>query len=247
MANDQHAISYAAKAAGYASTERYCARADFLFRNVPLSHRHVLDVGCGKGAFTLWPVLQGADFALGIEPESSGSTQGSLQTLRQTIHSLGLDHKVEASAKRLDDLSTERPFDVVVMYNVINHLDEEAVQHLHKNDLQAVQRYLFVLRHLFQLMKPGGDLIVADCGRENFWSLLGLKSPFAPTINWHFHQEPKIWIPLFEQAGFHLEDWRWSSLYPFGALSANHLVQYLTASHFVLHFRRPNEDRLPPL
>ena len=86
MANDYNAIAYTAKVAGYASTERYCARADFLFRNVPLSHRHVLDVGCGKGAFTLWPVLQGADFALGIEPESSGSTHGSLQTLRQTIH-----------------------------------------------------------------------------------------------------------------------------------------------------------------
>jgi hypothetical protein len=86
-------------------------------------------------------------------------------------------------------------------------------------------------------MTSDSVLIIADCARSNFWSALGLKSPIARTIEWHKHQNPETWIKVFLKAGFHLQDLRWSPLYPFGWLSANPFVQYFAASHFVLRLR----------
>ena len=223
----------AASLVGYASGFRYQVRGNFLFQGIPLRGANVLEVGCGTGAWAIWAALKGADRVIGIEPEAHGSTSTSLEKFKQTIEVLKLGRKVMAADQYLHQLPLqEQPFDVVVMFNVINHLDEDAVVVLREDPL-AFERYVTLLKHLHLRMHPDGWLIVADCARANFWSNIGLPSPFAPSIEWHKHQDPDVWINISKHAGFVQSDLRWSPLQPFTRWTANRFVQYLTCSHFV--------------
>ena len=227
-------VEFAARQVGYAGGDRYRVRGEFLFSGIPLPGAHVLEVGCGTGAWSLWAALHGADRVVAIEPEADGSTADTLDIFRHTIGALGLGDKIVATEHYLHELPRqEQPFDVVVMYDVINHLDEEAVVRLH-HDRAARDRYTSLFRDLRRRMQPGGWLIVADCARDNVWNQLGQKSPFARPIEWHKHQNPRVWIEILESAGFHHHVLGWSPLQPFPKLTANWLVQYLTCSHFVL-------------
>jgi SAM-dependent methyltransferase len=174
---------------------------------------------------------------VGIEPEVEGSSERSLERLKKNIETLGLQERVEAQACTLQELSvSDYRFDIAVMYNVINHLDEDAVVHLH-NDTSSKSRYIALLRKLHLHLKPNAWVLVADCGRDNFWPRFNLPSPFMPCIEWHKHQNPETWIDVFAQAGFSLFDLRWSPLQPFPTITGNRLIEYFTCSHFVLRFR----------
>ncbi|MEW6301911.1 MAG: class I SAM-dependent methyltransferase [Verrucomicrobiota bacterium] len=241
MQDTEAKIAVAARAAGYRSARRYKARARAVFGGVPLAQRRVLDVGCGSGAFALWAGIHGAAKVLGIEPETAGSTKGTLERFRWTIQELQLERTVFAKEASLEDLSPDAgPFDVAILYNVINHLDEEATTRLHR-DTDAVARFVAILTRLRELLAPDGIVLVVDMARFNLWNMVGLKSPFAPTIEWHKHQQPEVWIRTFEQAGYRLRDLDWNPLYPLGRLSQNRAMQYLTGSSFILRMRVANK------
>lgn len=227
----------AARLVGYANGTRYKVRGDFLFTGIPLDAAHVLEVGCGTGAWAIWAALHGADRVVAIEPEAQGSTSNTLATFRRTIEILELNGKITATDHYLHQLPLQQElFDIIVMYNVINHLDEDAVAVLHQNPA-ALARYVAILQDLRLRMRPDGSVIVADCARTNLWNQLGLVSPFARCIEWHKHQNPPVWIDVFERANYQYLDLRWQPLQPFSRLTANWFMQYVTCSLFVLRFR----------
>lgn len=222
---------------GYKNARRYRARIDFVFQNMPVTDCRILDVGCGRGAMSFWAALAGASYVLGIEPERHGATSGTSDVFEGLITDLGLDTRVELRRSTLEELEpTDARFDLAILYNVINHIDEKSVTKLH-SDRSARASYIQLLLHLRSLLTTGATVIVADCGRKNFWNRLGLSSPFASSIEWDKHQEPEQWAQLFEQCGFVVRDVRWSYLYPFRRLTANRAVNYLTASHFVMRLQ----------
>ncbi len=230
-------VEIAARLMGYATAARYRMRGDFLFQGVPLAGAHVLEVGCGRGAWSIWAALHGASHVVGIEPSADGSTSGSLEIFRRAIEVLSLDGNVEARPEFLQDLpKSEGRYDVITMYNVINHLDEESVTTLHYSP-EARSRYVSLLEDLRSRMRARAWLIVADCARDNVWTRFGLRSPFASNIEWHKHQNPQTWIEIFREAGFRHADLRWSPMQPIPKWTANKLAQYLTCSHFVLRFQ----------
>lgn len=239
-------LETAARLLGYASAKRYSNRGMFLFRGVPLQAASVLDVGCGIGSWAIWAAMNGAAKSVGIEPEGDGSKQGTLEAFRQNIRLLELQGQVEAYSATLQEFSShDRKFDVVVMYNVINHLDESAVKTLHKNENMAA-RYVDLLKRLRTKIRRGGTIIVADCARSNLWPHLGLRSPFARWIEWEKHQDPSQWIRVFERAGFKITSRRWSPYYGVRALSTNSVFHYLTCSHFTLQFVVSDEEGALP-
>jgi SAM-dependent methyltransferase len=234
-------LELAARCIGYANGARYSVRGNFLFQGIPLTGTHVLEVGCGTGAWAIWAALHGAHQVVGIDPEADGSGPGVISTFHETLKKLGLTDRIGIRSCTLQELPLSiPPFDIIVMYNVINHLDEDSVVVLHR-DPAAIARYVTLSANLRTRIRPSGWLIVADCMRDNLWYRLGLRSPFAPSIEWHKHQNPRTWIDLFRQAGFQYFDLRWSPVQPLPKLTANRFVQYLTASHFVLRVRVPED------
>src|SRR5262245_30004579 len=230
-------IEQAARLVGYRNGHRYRVRGEFLFRGIPFNRKQVLEVGCGTGAWAIWAALHGADRVIGLEPEADGSTEQTRKKFGENVSKLGLDGKIVPSRDRLEELTNlANPLDVVVMFNVINHLDEAAVVVLDR-DADALNRYVISLKRLRARMRSGGWVVVADCGRQNFWNQIGLTAPLARSIEWQKHQQPRLWTQVFAASGFRLFDLRWSPLQPFPRITANWLVQYLTCSHFVMRLR----------
>jgi hypothetical protein len=185
----------------------------------------------------LWAAVHGASRVLGIEPEADGSDSGMLTAFRESVNQLGLQSVVSARENFLQDLRpSDGQFDVAVLFNVINHLNESAASHLHES-VEAQRAYTAILEEFRAMLVPGAMVSVADCSSSNFWNDIGIRAPLAPTIDWSKHQPPQIWTRIFGRAGFETLAVRWSPLYPFGRFSSNRLVHYFSVSHFVMQLR----------
>lgn len=141
----------------------------------------------------------------------------------------------------MKDLGSDRdPFDIVLMHNSVNHIDEAATRKLSASN-EAKKVFLEEFQRVRNNLVEGGILIVSDCSNRNFFSDMGLKNPLAPTIDWRAHQSPKVWSAIIEPAGFELVRTTWTTRREFGSLGhkilGNNLGSYITTSHFALEFR----------
>jgi 2-polyprenyl-3-methyl-5-hydroxy-6-metoxy-1,4-benzoquinol methylase len=100
------------------------------------SGMHVMEVGCGTGLFTEMLLTYGAHIlAVDISPE--------LLTYAQTRNLP--ENLVEFRAMRFEDGAVDGPFDAIIGSSVLHHLDMP-----------------MALRHMFDLLKPGGVIAFAE-------------------------------------------------------------------------------------
>ena len=211
-----------------------------LFRGVPLQRSRVLDVGAGTGVFSFWMAASGAASVTSIEPQLEGSHDEMANTFCRLKHCLSMDN-VGLERTTFQNLDTRnRQFDVILMHNSINHLDEDACRRLPGADAVDVYRSLF--DKCSELTKAGGTIVIADCSRHNFFGALGLRNPLAPTIDWRVHQSPYVWRRLLMQSGYSQQRLSWSTIGALGRPGAllldNVLAAYFLLSHFSLVMRR---------
>lgn len=215
----------------------------YMFSDIPLKNKRVLDVGGGSGLLTLWAAVQGAD-ALCLEPGAEGSTSGVLEKHESIKSCIGSEVSASISAITLQSFlgKSDSSYDVIIMGNSINHVDEEGCIRLAYDDA-ARSQYLELLSQLYEALTPGGYFVVTDCSRSNFFNDLGLKSPLMPSIEWDKHQSPYFWDKLFQVVGFKPASIQWSSPNTFGTLGrilfGNRLLNYFTLSHFRMVCRKP--------
>ena len=80
----------------------------------------------------------------------------------------------------------------------------------------AYNEYVKRLKTILDRLSSHGILIVADCGSKNFFGKIGIKSPFAPSIDWHLHCEPGVWQKMIEEIGFTHIKTQWTARREFG-------------------------------
>lgn len=221
---------------GFANPSRFGEMECFLLDGLPLYGRRVLDVGCGRGAVAIWAVLNGASSVVALEPELAGSMPGASATLGELIVDLDLGDRIELRCVPLASYEDADQFDLAVLNNVINHLNEAAVVRLHRDE-DAIEEYVQVLQQLRSLLRRDAFVIVADCARRSIWKTIGREGPWTHDIEWEKHQQPRMWIDVFRRAGFEPHDIRWTPLRGTGRLTGNRFVQYFTLAHFVLRLR----------
>lgn len=215
---------------------------DRLLQDVPIEGVAALEVGGGSGEVTFRLFLNGAREVVCLEPESAGSSANSSHSFAQWQNIIGTTNQVTLMAQRLEDYTHESSyFDLIVMNNVINHLDERACANL-RYDASAWDVYRNLAARIYDLAAPAATLLVADCSSRNISTLFGGRNPVAPSIDWAIHQPPTVWVRLFQEAGFVKDRVRWDTLPQLGgrlyALLNNRLGAYLTTSHFILRFRK---------
>lgn len=203
-----------------------------------LKEARVLDVGCGKGTTTFYAALCGAKEVVGLDPEASGSTSGSTKTFSKIKEELALDQCVH---KPIDFLtySPETLFDLVLLYNSINHIRE--VTSDIQRDEAARKSQNQVVAKIAEVLKVNGWVILCDVSRRNFFGDLRLRCPLAPTINWKTHQKLGAWRTLLTENGFgdFCHNWYVPYIVPWaGILLDNPVSNYMTFSHFVLRGRK---------
>jgi SAM-dependent methyltransferase len=213
---------------------------DNAFRGVDVRDRSVLDVGCGRGILSFAAAAAGARKVVSLEPEVDGSTAGVSATYTRLLQRLGFPQVtlVQELLQHYDFAGG--PFDVVMMHNSINHLDEQACVEFERNE-SARQKYVTWFRRLHDNISPGGTLVFADCSNRNLFGDLGLPNPVARTIEWEKHQAPETWFKGLEEAGFETGPVRWTPLHsagPLRPLFRSRFMSYLTNSHFVAVARR---------
>jgi 2-polyprenyl-3-methyl-5-hydroxy-6-metoxy-1,4-benzoquinol methylase len=234
-------LRHFARAQASGSMSRLEFYLDYLFEDIDLKGKTVLDVGGGDGTISFYAAANGARRVVCLEPASAGSTPGVIRQFETAASELKID-SVELQLLTFQDYQpgSER-FDLVVLHNSINHLDESACERL-TDDPAAVASYHVLLEKLASMVRPGGAVLMADCARRNALNLLGMPNPLSRSIEWHKHQQPELWDSLMRAHGFTLRTLRWTSPKSLGRLGrtflGNRLVSFLTTSHFVAVFQK---------
>jgi hypothetical protein len=176
-----------------------------------------------------------------------GSEMIYARAFEQLVKQSGVDH---TAVSRLPDLFQDfryppASFEIVLLHNSINHLDEPACIRL-PHDLASRSAYQGIFRKLGELAADGALLVICDASRYNFWNHMGLASPFSPSIEWHKHQPPELWAQMSRRVGFELRDLRWSTPNAWGSLGQKFLGRRTTAyflhSHFCLTMYKPRME-----
>jgi SAM-dependent methyltransferase len=219
---------------------RYLTYLRRLFDGVPLSDRRVLDVGGGSGLISFFAGVQGASVVC-LEPGAPGSNPGMETVYARLEASLGETVDVQLDRRVVQQLDAQPgAFDVIVLHNSVNHLDEPACVRL-PGDPAARRTFVELFSALRETAKPGGDLILSDCARLNLFGVVRARNPFVPEIEWHLHQQPGVWAQLLAESGFLPARIRWNPMTRAGRagelLLANWLGAFLTQSHFTLNAR----------
>lgn len=201
----------------------------------------MLDVGGGDGCLSFYAASSGAKQVVCLEPWGAGVVPGAaraFERMTERLRGAGVRHE----AMTLQDFEPNRAeYDVVLLHNSINHLDEDACVALLR-DAAARDRYGALFRKIARLSRRGATLIVTDCSRHNLYPLLGLKNPFRPTMEWHKHQTPEAWSSLLAEAGFGRRRIRWRSPNPLRSagriLLGNRVASFLLDAQFCLTMTR---------
>ena len=143
----------------------------------------VLEIGAGSGNFTRW-LAPLADHLVAIEPESS---------LGKRVVDLSLPN-VEVVTARLEFMPAERLFDVAVMINVLEHIEDDTAA-------------LVALR---ERLKPGGRAIVVVPAHQRLYGTLDEKYH-------HVRRYARREVgAAFERAGLEIDSVRYFN--PLGAI-----------------------------
>ena len=213
-----------------------------VFGGIPLENNRVLDIGGGNGICAFYAGCMGAEEAICLEPEADGVIADSVAGF-QRMQACGLSDRVRFEPVTFQRfvMQEARKFDVILLYNSINHLDEWACINLLKEE-NARRAYRDLFEKIYNLSNHGASLIICDCARRNFYTDFGIRNPLAPMIEWHKHQSPKVWASLAAEVGFSRPKFSWNSFNSLGSLGrhllGNKFAAYFLASHFRLEMHR---------
>ena len=206
------------------------------FKSIDFKNQNVLDIGGGNGIFSYYAKYNGAKEVINLEPFSDGSTFFDFSN--QKINS-----QLEIHVKKitLQEFKTNEKFGIIILHDSINHLDESLFENIHKSE-KDYEDYKKIINKIISLLSPKGKILITDCSRRNFWGDIGIKSPFAPSIEWNLHQPPSLLKSFFHNDKFSF-DLRWSPFKRFGRMGRfisflGIVPSYFMQSHFNLLINR---------
>ena len=216
-----------------------------LFEGIPLAGKRILDIGAGTGLLSLYAACNGAERVVALEPEAAGSRQDMRTVFHATAAELGCT-QVEMLPLTFQEYEPAgQQFDVVMVHQAINHLDEEACIRLHVDEA-ARDTFRRLLAKLAGMCADGAKVILVDVSRYNFFGQLGLRCPFAKTIEWRKHQPPKVWSRLLSDAGFRRRRVHWFAFNRLGRLGrillGNAIAAYFLGTNFCLVADKAGHD-----
>jgi len=208
-----------------------------LFGGINFEGKRMLGIGGGYGMHSYYAARMGAEEVVCLEPEVEGSNSGVKKTF-EMLHANLPSLNVELESTTIQAYAHNgKKFDIILLNDSINHLDEAACVNLHEDE-NSRERYRRVFAKISDLSMSQAKLIICDCSRYNFFALLKVRNPFFPAIEWHKHQAPELWVDLLASVGFQNPRISWSTFkslrLPGKLLFGNRLASFFLRSHFCL-------------
>jgi len=220
----------------YSNQQKLQFKTERVFRGIDLKGKTVLDIGGGDGMFSFYAACSGAAEAVCLEPIAEGSAADMDTNFGRIKQQLQVSNVSLVPLPLQDYASNGRQFDIVLSHDSINHLDEPACIDLQTSE-KSKAIYAELFGRIYDLVAPGGLLIICDCSRRYFFNDFNMLNPFVPAIEWHKHQAPGTWAKMLQNVGFTNPKVDWSSpnvLGSRGQFLANKPAAYFLASHFRL-------------
>jgi len=222
----------------YSTKKRLNFYLNFIFDRANFVDKKMLDIGAGKGLFSFYAACKGAKRVVSIEPQAEGSKSDSIKKFEKILAELNLIETIQLEKTTFQNFQSDNDkFDIILLHDSINHLDEKACINL-QYDSYAIKKYNKIFQKLSCLANKGTKLIIVDCSRYSIFSKFNFKNPFSPSIEWHKHQSPEYWAKLLLNFGFVSTDIRWISppiLNSVGKIFlSNKVAAYFTGSGFCL-------------
>ncbi|MDQ1284099.1 MAG: hypothetical protein QG620_447 [Patescibacteria group bacterium] len=212
-----------------------------LFRGIEFSEKNILDIGAGTGMYSCYMAMNGATKIVSLEPELEGSGNGYTAKFEDLKDNLGLNNVFLKSLTFQSFNNEEKKFDIILLHHSINHLDEDACINLKKSE-EAREIYRKIFEKLYLISSSQARIIIADCSSKNIFSMLKIKNPFAPSIEWHKHQPPNEWAKLLKKTGFRDFEVKWIVLNPLGGIAnfflGNKICSFIINSHFIIYAKK---------
>ena len=214
---------------------------NYIFKNIDLNNKKILDIGGGNGLASFFALSSSLSCkAWVVDPIAEGSNQLMFEQFNSMKRKYDTE-RIVFHRDFIDTLLEPELFDIILMHNTINHIGEDILTDINEDET-AYNEYKNRLKTILDRLRPGGKLIIADCGRYNFIGNLGLKNPLAPSIDWKLHCEPSIWKSIIEEIGFKHSSTRWTARRETGVFGkiflANRLCSYFLNSHFVSNYEK---------
>jgi len=234
-------LSTMAKTGAYPNKNNLKFFLNTLFKGIDFENRRVLDIGGGRRLLSLYAASKGAREVICLEPELEGSIREVTNHFEKNKSMLNLDNVFLEPITFQAYHPGNEPFDVVLLYNSINHLDEMACINL-LDDSQARTKYKNIFQKIATMSRPGTKLIICDCSNKNVFANFGVRNPMMPAIEWHKHQTPEVWLEILNEVGFVNPIISWSSFNylrsPGRFFLGNKLMAYFLMSHFCLKMEK---------
>jgi SAM-dependent methyltransferase len=215
---------------------------DTLFKGIHFHNKQVLDIGGGTGLYSFYAAFMGAKKVVCLEPETAGSSAAMIEKFSRLKASLKVANVSLEQVTFQDFNGTENNYDIILLHNSVNHLDEEACINL-LEDPNAQATYEAIFSKIYSLANKDAKLIISDCSRDNFFATIKIRNPFMPTIEWHKHHAPEVWMKSLYRVGFTNPETRWLSFNTFRNwgkfLLGNRLMAHFTTSYFCLTMVKP--------
>ena len=229
------------KAKFFSSKKKLRFNLENLFKGIDLKGKRVLDIGGGYGLHSFYAACLGAKEVICLEPVSEGSSDSSIENFTKIQDRFGVDNVKLQNITFQEFKHDGKLFDLILSHYSINHLNESACKTLLTNE-DSQKIYNSIVTALYSIAKPEAIIIICDCSSHNFFAHLGIKNPFAPTINWQLHHPPKVWIEILKNAGFSNPQIEWTTFGEFRRIGKLLLgykpISYFLNSHFCLRMTK---------
>lgn len=209
---------------------------DYVSGDINISGKSILDVGAGGGQLSEYFLRRDAGEVVALEPEDAGSDYAGADF--DELQKRGTEYdSLKAVSTTFQGFDPDTSYDLVVLHNVINHLNESSVRSLHKNQA-ARETFRGIIEDLAKSVTRGGQLIICDSGRSGLWRHVPIS--LFDNIEWNKHQDPDVWVGLFTEYGFEREVCEWTPIFGHGGvvrrLTGNKLAAFVRTAHFRLVF-----------
>jgi SAM-dependent methyltransferase len=200
-----------------------------------LSGKCVLEVGCGKGAVSLYLALfSGVQQVIALdEAAGEGAPVGVNQVLRDAAALFGVNNLTVVDADIMNNGFSDGAFDFIIANNALHHVNESGLI----SKVPSVRAaYVRIFKELKRLLAAKGILSIYEYSRLSFWRWSPLKFKWKQ-IDWELHPTRAEWLSVIRESGFKLRSCKYGVPYRLRhmhVLLTNPIAQFTLFPSFVI-------------